>query len=162
MRSNSTVALIVALSVGLLSTAAFAASTQPRTNGSTVPGGNPNTCTVLCPIPGDAEVSVRDCSDKLKDLRRITASQALAIGLVHAVHAADQIGAALDAVLADILACAPGAISATKSLIAKARLTPPADLVLQAALVFSRAAQGAEGLEGVTAFIQKRKPNWAL
>ena len=93
---------------------------------------------------------------------RITASQALAIGLVHAVHAADQIGAALDAVLADILACAPGAIAATKSLIAKARLTPPADLVPQAALVFSRAAHGAERLEGVTAFIQKRKPNWAM
>ena len=93
---------------------------------------------------------------------RITASAALAIGLVHAVHAADQIDAALDAVLTDILACAPGAIAATKDLIAKARLTPPADLVAQAALVFSRAAQGAEGMEGVTAFIQKRKPNWAM
>ena len=93
---------------------------------------------------------------------RITASEALAIGLVHAVHAADQIDAAVDAVLADILACAPGAVAATKSLIAKARWTPPADLVAQAALVFSRAAQGAEGLEGVTAFIQKRKPNWAM
>ena len=93
---------------------------------------------------------------------RITASEALAIGLVHAVHAADQIAAAVDAVLADILACAPGAVAATKDLIAKARWTPPADLVAQAALVFSRAAQGAEGLEGVTAFIQKRKPNWAM
>ena len=93
---------------------------------------------------------------------RITASEALAIGLVHAVHAADQIDAAVDAVLADILACAPGAVAATKDLIAKARWTPPADLVAQAALVFSRAAQGAEGLEGVTAFIQKRKPNWAM
>ncbi len=93
---------------------------------------------------------------------RITASEALAIGLVHAVHAAVQIDAAVDAVLADILACAPGAVAATKDLIAKARWTPPADLVPQAALVFSRAAQGAEGLEGVTAFIQKRKPNWAM
>ena len=93
---------------------------------------------------------------------RITASEALAIGLVHAVHAAVQIDAAVDAVLADILACAPGAVAATKDLIAKARWTPPADLVAQAALVFSRAAQGAEGLEGVTAFIQKRKPNWAM
>ena len=93
---------------------------------------------------------------------RITASAALAIGLVHAVHAADQIDAALDSVLTDILACAPGAVAATKSLIAKARWTPPAELVPQAALVFSRAAQGAEGLEGVTAFIQKRKPNWAM
>ena len=98
MRSNSTVALIVALSVGLLSTAAFAASTQPRTNGSTVPGGNPNTCTVLCPIPGDAEVSVRDCSDKLKDLRRITASQVRRIDdqdVVHLVPLCDTIGHSL-------------------------------------------------------------------
>ena len=29
-----------------------------------------------------------------------------------------------------------------------------------AALVFSRAVQGPEGLEGTTAFLQKRKPNW--
>ena len=99
MRSNSTVALIVALSVGLLSTAGFAASTlPPRTNGSTVPGGNPNTCTVLCPIPGDAEVSARDCSDKLKDLRRVTASQVRRIDdqdVVHLVPLCDTIGHSL-------------------------------------------------------------------
>jgi isohexenylglutaconyl-CoA hydratase len=34
--------------------------------------------------------------------------------------------------------------------------------VQEAALVFSRAAQGPEGLEGTTAFLQKRKPNWAV
>ena len=93
---------------------------------------------------------------------RVSAAQALAIGLVHAVHAADQIDAALDAVLADILACAPGALAATKALMAKARLTAAAELLQPAALVFSRAAQGAEGIEGTTAFIQKRKPNWAV
>jgi isohexenylglutaconyl-CoA hydratase len=93
---------------------------------------------------------------------RVSAAQALVIGLVHAVHAADQIGAALDAVLADILACAPGALAATKALMAKARLTAAAELLQPAALVFSRAAQGAEGIEGTTAFIQKRKPNWAV
>lgn len=92
---------------------------------------------------------------------RVTAAQALAIGLVHAVHSSDQLDAALAAVLADILACAPGAVAATKALLAKARLTPAAELVQEAALVFSRAAQGAEGLEGTTAFLQKRKPKWA-
>jgi isohexenylglutaconyl-CoA hydratase len=93
---------------------------------------------------------------------RVSAAQALAIGLVHAVHSADQIDAALAAVLADILACAPGALAATKALISKARLTAAADLLQPAAIVFSRAAQGAEGIEGTTAFIQKRKPNWAV
>jgi isohexenylglutaconyl-CoA hydratase len=93
---------------------------------------------------------------------RLGAADALAIGLVHAAHAPDQIDAALAAVLTDILACAPGAIAATKALMAKARFTAPADLVQEAALVFSRAAQGPEGLEGTTAFLQKRKPNWAV
>jgi isohexenylglutaconyl-CoA hydratase len=68
---------------------------------------------------------------------------------------------ALAAVLADILACAPGAIAATKALMLKARLTPPEALVQEAARVFSSAAQGSEGLEGAMAFLQKRKPSWA-
>ena len=93
---------------------------------------------------------------------RVSAVNALAIGLVHAVHAPDQIDAALATVLADILACAPGAVAATKALMARARLTPAADLVPDAALVFARAAQGAEGLEGTMAFLQKRKPSWAM
>lgn len=93
---------------------------------------------------------------------RLEAVDALAIGLVHAVHAPEQMDAALAAVLAHILACAPGAVAATKDLMARARLTPAADLVQEAAVIFSRAAQGPEGLEGTAAFLQKRKPNWAL
>ena len=63
-------------------------------------------------------------------------------------------------VLADILKCAPGAIAATKALIAKARFHAPASLVQEAAEVFSRAALGPEGVEGTTAFLQKRKARW--
>ena len=59
-------------------------------------------------------------------------------------------------------ACAPGALGATKALMAQARLRAPQDLVHEAAAVFSQAAQGPEGLEGMTAFIQKRKPQWAM
>ena len=93
---------------------------------------------------------------------RLNAASALAIGLVHAVHAPEQVDAALTAVLSDIQACAPGAIAATKALMAKARCSEPASLVQEAARIFSRAAQGPEGLEGTTAFLQKRKPSWAL
>ena len=92
---------------------------------------------------------------------RLNAAKALAMGLVHAVHPPEQIDAALAAVLTDIQACAPGAVAATKALMAKARLSEPANLVQEAALIFSRAAQGPEGLEGTTAFLQKRKPSWA-
>ncbi len=92
---------------------------------------------------------------------KIAADEALAIGLVHEVHAGDVLDAALARVLGDILQCAPDAVAQTKRLVAKARFTPPVDLVEEAALVFSRALQGPEGVEGTTAFVQKRKPKWA-
>lgn len=93
---------------------------------------------------------------------RLDAAAALHLGLVHEVVASDAIQGALDTVLADILACAPGALAATKALMAQARLREPQDLVQSAAAIFSQAAQGPEGLEGMTAFIQKRKPQWAM
>lgn len=93
---------------------------------------------------------------------RLDASAALRLGLVHSVANTDQLQTALDAVLADILACAPGALGVTKALMAQARLREPQDLVQHAATVFSQAAQGPEGLEGVSAFLQKRQPQWAM
>lgn len=92
---------------------------------------------------------------------RLDAAAALRIGMVHAVATTAELPAELDTVLADILACAPGALAATKALMAQARLSEPQALVPAAAAIFSRAAQGPEGLEGMTAFIQKRKPQWA-
>ena len=92
---------------------------------------------------------------------KLDAQAALAIRLVHAVHADAELDAALARTLHELLQCAPQAVAATKSLIAKARFTPPADLVQEAARVFARAASGDEGIEGSTAFVQKRKPRWA-
>jgi len=94
---------------------------------------------------------------------QLDAAQALAIGLVHEVHAD---GAALDqalaATLAQILRCAPGAIAATKALMARALHTPSTELVEDAARLFARAARGPEGVEGIIAFLQKRAPAWAV
>jgi isohexenylglutaconyl-CoA hydratase len=112
---------------------------------------------------------------------RLSAAQALAIGLVHEVHddappassassassspADDAAQTPLDAALARTLAavrqCAPGAVAATKALIARARHTPAAELVDEAARVFAAAARGAEGMEGAMSFLQKRPPAWA-
>jgi isohexenylglutaconyl-CoA hydratase len=93
---------------------------------------------------------------------RLDAAAAMHLGLVHEVTGTATVQTVLDRVLADILACAPGALAATKSLMAHARLETPQSLVQDAAAIFSRAAMGPEGLEGMTAFIQKRKPQWAL
>ncbi len=91
---------------------------------------------------------------------RFNAENALHWGLVHAVHPQDQIDAALAKVLGDILQCAPNALAATKALLARSRHVPADQLVTDAAAVFARAAQGAEGMEGVSAFLQKRQPSW--
>ncbi len=92
---------------------------------------------------------------------RLDARAALALRLVHEVHAAEAIDAAVARVLDDILQCAPGAVAATKALIARARLAHPAALVGDAAQAFAHALLGPEGAEGTLAFIEKRKPRWA-
>ena len=92
---------------------------------------------------------------------RLDAKTALAIRLVHEVHAAAELDAALARVINECLQCAPGAVAATKALMAKARFATPASLVQEASLVFARAALGPEGTEGASAFVQKRKPRWA-
>jgi isohexenylglutaconyl-CoA hydratase len=91
---------------------------------------------------------------------RLDANAALSLRLVHEVHASGALDNALAAVLAEILQCAPGAVAATKALMAKARFHTASSLVQEAARVFSDAALGPEGLEGTTAFLQKRKASW--
>ena len=91
---------------------------------------------------------------------RLGAGEALALRLVHEVHAEGTLDAALGHALDGILKNAPGAVAATKALMARALLAAPATLVQEAAETFSRAALGAEGIEGTTAFLQKRKASW--
>lgn len=91
----------------------------------------------------------------------VDAPTALRLRLVHEVHAeAQALDAALLRVLADILRCAPGALAATKALIAKARLHSPSSLVHEAAETFARAVLGPEGQEGMLAFVHKRAASW--
>lgn len=93
---------------------------------------------------------------------RLDAAAALHLGLVHVVTGTATLDAVLGQTLADILACAPGALAATKALMQRARFTATSGLVHDAATIFAQSAQSTEGIEGMTAFIQKRKPNWAL
>ena len=91
---------------------------------------------------------------------QLDARAAMELRLVHAMHAAGALDRALQETLADILRCAPGAIAATKALMATARFHAPASMVQHAAEVFSQTALGAEGTEGTLAFLQKRKAAW--
>jgi isohexenylglutaconyl-CoA hydratase len=90
----------------------------------------------------------------------IDARDALALRLVHEVHPAAALDAALQRVLREILRCGPGALAATKALVARARHHAPASLVQRAAEVFSQAALSDEGAEGQAAFLQRRPAHW--
>jgi isohexenylglutaconyl-CoA hydratase len=92
---------------------------------------------------------------------RFDGREAGRIGLVH--HVCEDV-AALEATLAKVLTeigcCAPGANAATKRLLLASRTVPLDPLLDQAADAFAAALRGAEGQEGVTAFLEKRKPGW--
>lgn len=93
---------------------------------------------------------------------RFAGSTALALGVCHIVV---QDSVALERELAQALAqirrCAPGAIAATKHLMLQVGAVPLEGLLDEAADLFAAAARGAEGVEGMMAFIGKRKPSWA-
>ena len=92
---------------------------------------------------------------------RLGADEALALRLVHEVHPDSALDTALARVVNGILQCAPGAVAATKALLARARHHAPASLVQEAAEAFSAAVLGVEGQEGTAAFVERRRPAWA-
>jgi methylglutaconyl-CoA hydratase len=84
---------------------------------------------------------------------RFDAAVALRIGLVHEV--ADQPNAAVDAVIAAILESGPEAVRAAKRLVAKRpRGRDTAEIA-------AGRRTSAEGQEGLRAFLERRRPNWA-
>ncbi|MBL8325963.1 MAG: enoyl-CoA hydratase/isomerase family protein [Rubrivivax sp.] len=91
---------------------------------------------------------------------KVESQEALRLRLVHEVHDAEVLDWAVGRIVTQVLACAPGALAATKALLAKARFTAPAVLVPEAAQAFSKAVLGPEGVEGTMAFLQKRRPDW--
>ena len=61
---------------------------------------------------------------------------------------------------ADVLACAPGAVAATKTLIRQLATSPDEKKIRLAAENFTDCLKGDEGVEGVASFLEKRKPLW--
>ncbi|MDA8519206.1 enoyl-CoA hydratase/isomerase family protein [Acidovorax sp. NCPPB 4044] len=92
---------------------------------------------------------------------RFGALEALRIGLVHEVVDFELLDEKLDAVLQAIAAAGPQAVAAGKALV-RDIAGRPIDDALIASTVESIAdiRAGAEGREGVQAFLEKRKPAW--
>jgi methylglutaconyl-CoA hydratase len=91
---------------------------------------------------------------------RFTAKRAAALGLVHRVVPPDELDAAVDERVGELLRAAPGAVAAAKALLRAVAGRPVesvSEIVCQA-LADRRAS--AEAQDGVLAFLEKRKPGW--
>jgi isohexenylglutaconyl-CoA hydratase len=93
---------------------------------------------------------------------RLTGTEAHALGLAHELaQGDDELQVRLERVLAEIRRCAPGAVAATKHLMLQVGAVDHERLLDEGAERFAAAARGPEGIEGMTAFIGKRRPRWA-
>jgi len=92
---------------------------------------------------------------------RITAAEALAIGLVQQVVAPDGLDAAVDAVIGELLAGGPQAQREIKQLFAQLEVGPiSAEVRELTARTIARVRGSDEAREGFAAFLGKRPPNW--
>jgi len=89
----------------------------------------------------------------------IGADEALAAGLVSAVHPADALLEAAVAMGEEIAQKSPSAVALSKQLIHRA-LGERADLLEAEAEAFAQQFANPERLEGMTAFLEKRAPGW--
>jgi methylglutaconyl-CoA hydratase len=96
--------------------------------------------------------------------RMFGADQAREIGLIdEVVEDAVALDAARERIAADIIACAPGAVADAKRLVdVVAGREFDHGLMEDTARLIARARVGAEGREGVAAFLARREPGWVL
>ena len=92
--------------------------------------------------------------------RTFDANEALSTGLVHRVVLAEELDAAVAAVIADLLAGGPQAQSATKQLLRQLPGKSRDEAFDVAARLSAARFASQEAQEGISAFKQKRRPNW--
>jgi methylglutaconyl-CoA hydratase len=92
------------------------------------------------------------------------AAEALRLGLITELAAdGDALNAVQDRLATDILACAPGAIGEAKRLVRdQAGREIDRSLIEDSARRYARACVAPEAQEGLDAFLNRRKPNWAV
>jgi len=94
---------------------------------------------------------------------RFNAQEALRIGLIHAVVAADQLDAQVNALVSALVVASPHAVHAAKRLVHDvAGRSMDAALIADSVAAIAAIRASKEGKEGVQAFLQKRKSDWIL
>lgn len=125
--------------------------TEPRVGRLPIDGGM-----VLLP----RRIGYRAAMGMLLTGRRISAAQALAYGLVNEVVPPEELDAAVDRWLADILACAPLSLRAIKQTVRRTAQLPPLEAQALRLPAVMECLESEDGEEGVRAFLEKRPPVW--
>jgi len=110
-------------------------------------------------------VGLREARRLALTASRIGADEAQRMGLVQRVVPAAELDAAVDALVADLLACGPQAQAEIKQLYARLAPGPQgfkdwAEVRELTAQTIARVRTTPEAREGFAAFLGKRKPNW--
>jgi methylglutaconyl-CoA hydratase len=92
---------------------------------------------------------------------RFTAQRALEVGLVHRVVPDEELDAAVEEVVDSILAAGPQALVEARKLLDSVWGHSPAEVADLTVSVIADRRVSEEGQEGVSSFLEKRKPRWA-
>jgi methylglutaconyl-CoA hydratase len=88
------------------------------------------------------------------------AERALEIGLVHNVAPRDELDAAIEEKVGELLQGGPVAQATVKALLRRLETTEPMEAPGLTSRVISELRTGEEGQEGLAAFLEKREPDW--
>lgn len=92
---------------------------------------------------------------------RFLAPEAARLGLINEAVSANDLDERVGTVVADILLGAPGALAATKRLLTQVPAMAFEDAMAWASELSGRLFGAAEANEGMTAYLEKRRPDWA-
>lgn len=101
-----------------------------------------------------------DAADAFLRGNRFPAEEAVRLGLINEAVPAEDLDAAVEAIVADLLLGGPAALAATKSLLQQVPSMPFADGMTWTAALSAGLFETDEAQEGMRSFLEKRPPNW--
>lgn len=106
-------------------------------------------------------IGARQARDLFLTGDRFDAREAFRIGLVHAVSPADELAAAGEKKVRSLLTSGPEAVRVAKKLIEQVSGKNPDEAMPLTVRTIAERRASEEAREGLTAFLEKRKPGWA-